>query len=108
MTSTAGSLTPETVDLGTDIELQDLSDGQESRRSRSFRGSMMLETPRAQKRKVVMVPASIVTPTAEKVFCIGIYQKYQQTIISNVNNIRLTKGFPVLNSTALSNTIVNI
>ena len=108
MTSTAGSLTPETVDLGTDIELQDLSDGQESRRSRSFRGSMMLETPRVQKRKVVMVSASIVTPTAEKVFCFAFYQNYQQTIISNVKNIRSTKRFCVLNPAVLSNTIVNI
>ena len=93
MTSTAGSLTPETVDLGTDIEIQDLSDGQESRRSRSFRGSMMLETPRAQKRKVIMVPAPTVTPTAEKVFCIAIYQKYQQNIIFNVKKYGLIKRF---------------
>lgn len=65
MTSTAGSLTPETIDLG-DLELQD-SDGQESRRSRSFRGSVFLETPRYAKRKIVIVPAPVAPPKSEKV-----------------------------------------
>lgn len=64
VTSTAGSLTPETVDLGTDLEE---SDGQESRRSRSYRGSAIIETPRNPKRKYTIVPAPIVQPTVPKV-----------------------------------------
>lgn len=64
VTSTAGSLTPETVDLGTDLEE---SDGQESRRSRSYRGSAIIETPRHPKRKYTIVPAPIVQPTVPKV-----------------------------------------
>lgn len=63
VTSTAGSLTPETVDLGTDLEE---SDGQESRRSRSYRGSAIIETPRHPKRKYAIVPAPIVQPTVPK------------------------------------------
>lgn len=66
MTSTAGELTPETVELATDVELQD-SDGQESRRSRSQRGSVILETPRHPKRKYAVVPAPIVPVTVPKV-----------------------------------------
>lgn len=66
MTSTAGELTPETIELGTDLELGE-SDGQESRRSNRFRGYGFVETPRYSKRKYVIVPAPIIHPTALKV-----------------------------------------
>nr|XP_024398603.1 WD repeat-containing protein 78-like isoform X2 [Physcomitrium patens]PNR38334.1 hypothetical protein PHYPA_021445 [Physcomitrium patens] len=65
VTSTAGELTPETIELGTDLELGE-SDGQESRRSNRFRGYGFVETPRYSKRKYVIVPAPIIHPTALK------------------------------------------
>ena len=82
MTSTAGSLTPETVDLGTDLEE---SDGQESRRSRSYRGSAIVETPRHPKRIYAIVPAPIVQSTVPKVL-------YLQKI---TYNLPLLFGFKV-------------
>ena len=65
MTSTAGELTPENVELN--IDLEDGQDGQESRRSRRGLGSAILEIPRHPKRKYSVVPAPIVPVTVPKV-----------------------------------------
>lgn len=66
VTSTAGSLTPETVDLGTDL---DELDGRDSRKSRSYRGSAIIETPRHPKRKYAIVPAQSFNQQFQR-FCI--------------------------------------
>ncbi|KAG0575392.1 hypothetical protein KC19_5G000900 [Ceratodon purpureus] len=66
VTSTAGELTPETDELGTDFDGLE-SDGQEFRRSRRLGGSAILETPRHPKRKYAVIPAPIVEVTVPKV-----------------------------------------
>ena len=66
MTSTPGELTPETVELGTNLNGHEF-DSQESWGSRRFLGPAIFQTPRHPSRMYAVIPAPIVEVTAPKV-----------------------------------------
>ncbi|CAM6013417.1 unnamed protein product [Sphagnum balticum] len=104
VTSTAGSLTPETIDLGPDLDI----DEQDSRKSRSFRSSSVnLDTTPTPKLQVIAVYAPIISPTTEpeleNPIPVHITESCNQVLLSMRGN-NLNMAFETINQVLSRNT----